>query len=118
MANAIRLEQVLLNLVTNALDAVAGGEAPRVRIWTERADGVRIHVADNGAGIDEAVRDRIAEPFFTTKVTGEGLGLGLSISRAIVAEFGGALDFRAAPGGGCVFTLALPEAPSLSEAAE
>jgi two-component system C4-dicarboxylate transport sensor histidine kinase DctB len=118
-ANAVRLEQVILNLVTNALDAVAGRSRPTVRIRTGRAGGnVHIHVEDNGPGIAEAVRTRIAEPFFTTKVGGQGLGLGLSISRAIVADLGGSLDFASAPGGGCTFTVVLPEAaPAVAAAA-
>ena len=71
---------------------------------------VEITVADNGAGIPENLKERIAEPFFTTKETGEGLGLGLSISRAIIAEFGGSLSFAAREGGGSVFTVSLPAA--------
>jgi two-component system C4-dicarboxylate transport sensor histidine kinase DctB len=119
-ANAIRLEQVILNLLSNALDAVAGRPRPTVRIRPERAGGrILIHVEDNGPGIDEAIRGRIAEPFFTTKFGGEGLGLGLSISRAIVTELGGSLDFRSAPDTGCTFTISLPEAaPAVAEAAE
>jgi two-component system C4-dicarboxylate transport sensor histidine kinase DctB len=119
-ANAIRLEQVILNLLTNALDAVAGRPRPTVRVRSERAaDRICIHVEDNGPGIAETIRGRIAEPFFTTKFGGEGLGLGLSISRAIVTEFGGTLDFVSAPGTGCTFTVSLPEAlPAVAEAAE
>ncbi len=119
LANAIRLEQVILNLLTNAVDAVAGMPQPSVRIRPQRAGGsVLIHVEDNGPGIDEAIRGRIAEPFFTTKFGGEGLGLGLSISRAIVTETGGSLDFTSAPGAGCTFTISLPEAVPTVEAAE
>jgi two-component system C4-dicarboxylate transport sensor histidine kinase DctB len=119
-ANAIRLEQVILNLVTNAIDAVAGRPRPTVRIRPERVGGkILIHVEDNGSGIDEAIRGRIAEPFFTTKFGGEGLGLGLSISRAIITELGGSLDFTSTPDAGCTFTISLPEAvPALAEAAE
>jgi two-component system C4-dicarboxylate transport sensor histidine kinase DctB len=119
-ANAIRLEQVILNLLTNALDAVAGRPRPTVRVRPERTgEKILIHVEDNGPGIDEAIRSRIAEPFFTTKFGGEGLGLGLSISRAIITELGGSLDFRSAPDTGCTFTIALPEAvPAVAEAAE
>ncbi|MEW9612593.1 ATP-binding protein [Shinella sp. S4-D37] len=86
---------------------------------TERSAGaVRIHVCDNGPGVPEDVRERIAEPFFTTKITGEGLGLGLSISRALIHEFGGSLVFETAEGEGATFTVSLPEAVSLREAAE
>ena len=119
-ANAVRLEQVVLNLIANALDAVAKRERPAIRIIPERMDGkILIHVEDNGSGIDESVRERIAEPFFTTKVGGEGLGLGLSISRAIVTEIDGSLDFRSIAGEGCTFTITLPEAvTATAEAAE
>lgn len=119
-ANAIRLEQVILNLLTNAVDAVAGRPRPTIRVRSERVgEKILIHVEDNGQGIDEAIRGRIAEPFFTTKFGGEGLGLGLSISRAIVTELGGSLDFQSAPDAGCTFTVSLPEvAQTVAEAAE
>jgi C4-dicarboxylate-specific signal transduction histidine kinase len=81
-------------------------------------DMIEIRVADNGPGIAETMRDRIAEPFFTTKKTGEGLGLGLSISRAIVAEFGGTLTFESVEGTGSTFIVRLPAADSRREAAE
>ncbi len=121
LANATRLEQVILNLVTNALDAVKECEAPRIDISVGMKGAmVEIAVSDNGAGIPDAVRDRIAEPFFTTKETGEGLGLGLSISRAIIAEYGGSLDFASRDGGGATFTISLPSADAalIAEAAE
>jgi two-component system C4-dicarboxylate transport sensor histidine kinase DctB len=119
MANAVRLEQVVLNLIVNALDAVAGVENPRVAISVEQqGDDVAIRVADNGSGIPADLVERIAEPFFTTKQTGEGLGLGLSISRAIVGEFGGSLTFAPGDDGGSVFTVSLPQAAPMREAAE
>jgi two-component system C4-dicarboxylate transport sensor histidine kinase DctB len=121
MAESTRLEQVVLNLLVNALDAVCGREDPLVAVEAA-TDGKRVHivVSDNGAGVPETLRERIAEPFFTTKETGEGLGLGLAISRAIVAEYGGTLDFGPREGGGACFTVTLPAAPAqaLPEAAE
>jgi two-component system C4-dicarboxylate transport sensor histidine kinase DctB len=121
LAEATRLEQVVLNLLANALDAVGGRPDPVVAVeaFTE-GDRVILSVSDNGAGVPEALRERIAEPFFTTKETGEGLGLGLAISRAIVAEYGGMLDFAPREGGGTRFTVSLPAAPAaaLPEAAE
>jgi two-component system C4-dicarboxylate transport sensor histidine kinase DctB len=121
MAEPTRLEQVAINLLANALDAVAGRDHPWVAVEAV-AEGsqVRIVVSDNGAGVPEALRERIAEPFFTTKETGEGLGLGLAISRAIVDEYGGALDFGPREGGGSRFVVSLPAAPAetLPEAAE
>ena len=108
-ANAIRLEQVVLNLLINALDAVAECPTPEIHVGASRNGSmVKIEVADNGTGIPDHLKERIAEPFFTTKETGEGLGLGLSISRAIIAEFGGNLSFAAREGGGSIFTVSLP----------
>ena len=110
-ANATRLEQVVLNLLVNALDAVSGRDAPEVRLWCEQKGVlVRIFVRDNGPGIPDDLRDRIAEPFFTTKVTGEGLGLGLSLSRAILDEFEGGMRFETPHGGGCLVCIELPAA--------
>ncbi len=111
LANATRLEQVILNLVVNALDAVQQRTDGAVELWSEHdGERVRLFVRDNGIGIPEHLRDRIAEPFFTTKLTGEGLGLGLSISRAILGEFGGEMDFETRAEGGCTFRIELPAA--------
>lgn len=121
LANTTRLEQVILNLLVNALDAVSGRPSATVTVWCEQdGDAARLFVRDNGPGIPENLRDRIAEPFFTTKVTGEGLGLGLSISRAILDEFEGRMTFETGENGGCTFCIALPvvEAASRREAAE
>ncbi|MEX4006170.1 ATP-binding protein [Neoaquamicrobium sediminum] len=123
LANTTRLEQVILNLVVNALDAVKERPEGEVELWSEH-DGqrVRLFVRDNGIGIPEHLRDRIAEPepFFTTKLTGEGLGLGLSISRAILDEFGGGMNFETREEGGCTFRIDLPVISEnrLREAAE
>jgi two-component system C4-dicarboxylate transport sensor histidine kinase DctB len=90
--DAYRLEQVLLNLVSNALDAMKDRPRRQLRIEA-RSEGRRIHVAvaDTGPGMPEAVMQRLFEPFFTTKSAGEGLGLGLVISNSIVRAFGGSL---------------------------
>jgi two-component system C4-dicarboxylate transport sensor histidine kinase DctB len=86
-----RLEQVVVNLVQNALDAVAGRPAPRVRLSVEEdAERIVLAVADNGPGIPEAARAQVFDAFFTTKA--DGLGLGLAISRGIVEECGGTLS--------------------------
>ena len=116
--HAVRLEQVVVNLLVNALDSVQGTANPDVGV-TVGADGaaVTITVHDNGTGIDETLRDRITEPFFTTKQTGEGLGLGLAISRAIVEELGGTLRFADRAHGGSVFTVTLPAAPEAARPA-
>ena len=109
-----RLEQVLVNLLQNALDAVAGRPARRVAVSVV-AEGERVEIAvrDDGPGIPEAVRGHIFEPFFTTKA--DGLGLGLAISRGIVEECGGTLTVADAPGGGTIFHMALTRA-ALAEA--
>lgn len=91
-ADAPRLEQVLVNLVANAIDAVDGNAVREVRIEAQRRDGRAIvAVCDNGPGIADDAMKRLLEPFFTTKPAGQGLGLGLVISSKIVREFGGTL---------------------------
>ncbi|QFI69346.1 ATP-binding protein [Sinorhizobium alkalisoli] len=119
-AVAVKLEQVMLNLLLNALDAVEGRKGPAITIRrTVEAGRVCVTVIDNGSGIAPEHRERIAEPFFTTKLTGEGLGLGLSIATAIVREFGGEITFAEAAGGGTMATMAMPLGEhALSEAAQ
>jgi len=109
MGHTVQLEQVILNLVRNALDAVAGQTDPWIRI-TGRAsdDTVSISVSDNGPGIAPQIIGRIFDPFFTTKGIGDGLGLGLSISYGIVQDFGGQISARNRPEGGAELTVALP----------
>lgn len=102
--DANRLEQVLLNLVTNAVDAMRDTPTKRLTI-SASSDGPRVHVrvADTGAGIDDAQLGRLFEPFFTTKPAGQGLGLGLVISSKIVREFGGSLRAQRGAEAGMVF---------------
>ncbi|WP_263143735.1 ATP-binding protein [Pseudomonas sp. RIT-PI-AD] len=108
--DAIRLEQVLVNLLRNALDACAGQAEPRIRIDLCRdGDDWLLRVADNGGGIAAADLPRVFDPFFTTKPVGEGLGLGLAVSYAIVHELGGRLE-AANQAAGAVFALRLPAA--------
>ncbi len=114
-ADELKLEQVLLNLVGNALDAIASAAPAHGRIdLSVRADAgtVTIQVRDNGTGIPPEDLPRLFEPFFTTKETGQGLGLGLAISSSIVREFGGQLSAANADGGGAVFTIVLTRAPA------
>jgi two-component system sensor kinase FixL len=109
LGDAIQLQQVMLNLVRNAIDAVcADGACERaIRLRTERAaEHVELQVLDAGPGIDPAIRDRLFEPFATTKP--EGTGLGLAISRSIIESHGGRLAWRAnSPCGSC-FYFSLP----------
>ncbi|MDE1150740.1 MAG: ATP-binding protein [Azospirillaceae bacterium] len=109
----VRLQQVLVNLIRNAEDATAGTGSPRITVTAaamllDQRPAVRVAVADNGPGLDPAVRDRLFDPFVTTKPGGQGLGLGLAISLAITQEYGGQLEARDGPDGGAVFLLTLP----------
>jgi two-component system sensor kinase FixL len=98
----VQVQQVLLNLVRNAVQAMEGAPVQRLTIATAaRGDRVEISVADSGPGLPEAVRARLFQPFVTTKVG--GLGVGLSICRAIVQAHGGELIAETPPGGGTVF---------------
>ncbi|MDR2112791.1 MAG: sensor histidine kinase [Candidatus Accumulibacter sp.] len=107
-ADQQRLEQVLVNLLLNAVDAVSESPERRIDILAERRGGqVRIVVRDSGPGIPEAVWPRLFEPFFTTKAMGRGIGLGLAISRMIATELGGCLDARNREEGGAEFTVTL-----------
>lgn len=104
-----RLEQVLINLIGNGLDAMR--EQPQRALWIDAVaqDGrVALRVRDQGPGLDPALRDRVFEPFFSTKSAGGGLGLGLAISRDIAREAGGELEADNHPDGGACFTLWLP----------
>lgn len=107
--NAVRIEQVLINLLLNAIDATASLGHSSVSIALGQRDGrVFVDIRDSGPGIPEEIAEKITEPFFSTKTTGEGLGLGLSISRAILEDYGGTLSFTPAPGGGTLTTVSLP----------
>ncbi|GAC1035879.1 sensor histidine kinase [Pseudomonas sp. No.117] len=111
LGDPIRLEQVLVNLLRNALDAVAERPTPRVWVSLRREKATwQLEVADNGGGIAEEHLAQVFDPFFTTKPVGEGLGLGLAVSSAIVQAQGGSLE---ADNGaeGAVFRLRLPAAP-------
>lgn len=118
----VRLQQVVLNLVSNAMDAMEGQSfAQRIEIDTDHVDGrVELYVRDTGPGLDEP--DRIFDPFYSTKqVTsdgqGNGMGLGLSISYGLVQSFGGMIRGRNHPRGGAVFTVTLDAATAREAAA-
>jgi two-component system C4-dicarboxylate transport sensor histidine kinase DctB len=107
-AEAGRLEQVLVNLLLNALDAMHDKPEPRVEVAVRAETGqVVIEVRDHGPGIPDEVRGHLFEPFYTTKPAGAGLGLGLAISLTIVESYGGTLAARNAPSGGAIFVLSL-----------
>jgi PAS domain S-box-containing protein len=102
-----QLEQVLINLVTNAAHAVEQGGAIVIRTRARHRE-VLIEVADTGPGIPESERDRVFEPFYTTKTDGKGTGLGLSIVKNIVEQHQGAVLIGSAAEGGASFTVILP----------
>ncbi|NNM80350.1 MAG: hypothetical protein HKM01_07845 [Gallionella sp.] len=102
--NAGSLQQVLVNLILNARDALAGQAEQHIRITGVDDDGkVVLSVCDNGPGIPEAVRDKIFDHFFTTKPVGKGTGLGLSVSRHLVEQAGGTIKLYSENGFGCCF---------------
>ena len=110
--DANRLEQVLVNLAGNALDAMEGQPAPALEIEALRqGERILVRVRDHGPGLSDEARAHLFEPFFTTKEAGSGLGLGLAISAGIVADSGGSLSGDNHPEGGAVFTIDLPAAP-------
>ncbi len=106
-----QLDQVLMNLLDNALKAIGDGGTLRVAT-RDAGDGVRITVDDDGPGIDPDDLPRIFDPFFTTRGVGDGTGLGLYLSRRIVEAHGGRLEAQNLDGGGARFELWLPGAPA------
>ena len=116
-SDKIQLEQVFLNLIKNAVDAVAaGGE---IAITTSRKDegSVQVLISDNGAGIPKDKLNHIFEPFFTTKERGKGTGLGLFVSHAILRKLGSRIQVQSEVGKGTTFTLDIPIKPSLPKEA-
>jgi PAS domain S-box-containing protein len=110
-----KVNQVVMNLLSNAIDACRCGGRVTVRSEpTPAADGVLIHVEDTGSGIDPAIREKIFDPFFTTKPIGHGTGLGLSISYGIVKAHGGTITVASEPGRGSRFTVRLPLTPQVA----
>jgi len=111
-ADDIRIEQVLINLLRNACDAMADSSLKQLDITAApEADGWSVRIADTGIGISPEHMPHLFDPFFTTKQKAEGLGLGLAISHGIVRDFGGTLAAENSAGGGAVFTVWLPVQP-------
>ncbi len=106
MGDRVRIEQVMVNLLRNALDATQSVDEPEIEIILAAGETATFTVRDNGHGIEEL--DELFEPFYTTKKPGEGVGLGLAISSGIVKDLGGRLMARNAEGGGAVFEMQLP----------
>ncbi|HTO32448.1 MAG TPA: sensor histidine kinase [Pararhizobium sp.] len=118
-AGSVRLQQVLVNIITNAADAVEGLDDRRIHLTAENiGKKVTLTVRDHGPSVPNAIAERIFDPFFTTKGVGKGLGLGLSISYNIIKDFGGSLMVSTHPDGGAVFRIELEAATATREAAE
>ena len=122
MGDVVRTEQVLINLLRNAIDAVDAVELvadKRVTVILDREDrDVVIRIRDTGPGIPDDVAPHLFEPFFTTKSTGKGLGLGLAISSSIVQAMNGQLSAHNLPEGGAEFIVRLPNIPDISDTSE
>ena len=116
MADRIRLEQVIINLLRNALDATREVAEPQIDLILSSGEVAMLTVRDNGHGIADL--DNLFEPFYTTKKPGEGVGLGLAISSGIVTDLGGRLTARNGEKGGAVFEMQLPLIGKEIEAAE
>lgn len=112
MAESGRLEQVLVNLIRNGLDAMAGQDAPMLTVeCRDLGKHWGLAIGDSGPGLSAEALNHLFEPFFTTKPSGEGLGLGLTISRTIAESYGGTLQAQNRSEGGAEFLLTLPKAP-------
>ena len=105
--SAGRINQVLMNLITNAVDSM-GGDGKIVITTSQTSEVFQISVRDSGAGIPEAIRSKIFDPFFTTKPVGQGTGLGLAISYGIVQEHGGSIEVQSEEGVGTEFLVKIP----------
>lgn len=107
--DAFRIEQVLVNMLRNAIDAVTGLENPKIELILHKVgDQANLSVEDNGMGLSEEALLHAEDPFFTTKASGAGMGLGLSISAAILKDHDGQMLFGNGPEGGAIFTMTLP----------
>ena len=111
MADDTQLELALLNLVTNALDAMPEGGRLNVQIASTPA-GMRIEIRDTGTGIPPELLSKIFDPWVTTKSAGLGVGLGLSITRDVIERLGGTITVTSTPGDGATFVVELPGAPA------
>ncbi len=116
LGGRVRLSQIVVNLVNNAIDALAETAAPEIRIDALRDGGtIAMTISDNGPGIAPDLRERIFEPFFTTKQHGDGVGFGLSIFYNIVQDFGGSIRLAEGDSAGCTFEIRLEAAEQDAE---
>jgi len=108
-ADTGKLKQVLINLVTNAAQAIGGAGTVTLRTQRLGESAIELSVSDTGPGIAEELHESIFAPFFTTKPEGEGTGLGLYLCRNIVREHGGEIVLESSPGHGATFRVQLPQ---------
>lgn len=119
IGGALRLQQVIVNMLTNAADAMADAPVKNVEIDVQdTGDAIRINLRDHGPGLEPEAMEQVFDAFYTTKEAGVGMGLGLSISFNIVEDFGGSMSVVNHPDGGAVFTVTLNRAVPMQEAAE
>jgi two-component system, cell cycle sensor histidine kinase and response regulator CckA len=107
LADRGQLEQVLVNLVLNARDAMPRGGELHLRVRSSEHD-TTLEVSDTGTGIEETIRSRIFEPFFTTKPVGHGTGLGLAVVYGVISQAGGTVRAESTPGHGATFIITMP----------
>ncbi|MEO0767152.1 MAG: ATP-binding protein, partial [Pseudomonadota bacterium] len=108
LGGKLRLQQVLVNIVNNGLEAMAEAKAPVIEIEVQQVDdAVQVLLRDHGPGLPQDSMDRVFDAFYTTKDAGVGMGLGMSISHNIISDFGGTLVAANHPEGGAVFTVTL-----------
>lgn len=108
LGGRLRLQQVLVNIINNALEAMSGQRDPTIEIsLSMTTDKITIELRDHGPGLPPETMDQVFDAFFTTKDAGVGMGLGMSISHNIISDFGGSLTARNHPDGGAVFTVTL-----------
>jgi two-component system C4-dicarboxylate transport sensor histidine kinase DctB len=116
MVDRLRLEQVIINLLRNALDAMKEADTRELDLLIAEGEEAVLSVRDSGRGIENL--DALFEPFYTTKKPGDGIGLGLAISSGIVTDLGGRLTARNADTGGAIFEVRLPLIDTTARAAE
>ena len=110
LGDAEKLQQLFLNLVMNAIDAMPDGGTLAVHLAPCEA-GIEVRVSDTGKGVAPGDLDRIFDPFYTTKGSGAGFGLGLAVANGIVVDHGGSIEVESAPAEGTEFRIVLPAAP-------
>ena len=112
--SVVGLNQVLMNLISNAIDAMPKGGKLNIR-GSENAGRVEISIEDTGQGISPEIKDRMFEPFFTTKMGGRGAGLGLYIVQREIEQHAGKIRVHSTPGVGSTFTIDLPKSEPISQ---